>query len=70
MSYRAKIVSVTGVSPREAAVIEEVMRAESPTLDALDVRAFNRLARASKLELEMLRVEDPAVARLYEEQAR
>jgi hypothetical protein len=70
MSYRAAIIKATGVDIAEAAVIEEIMRVDRPTLEALTSREFNRLARVSKQAIDELRVEDPEVAAFYEGLAR
>lgn len=61
--------AVVGIDADEAAVVEELMRVEHPTLDHLDSRRFNRLARDSKMALDILRHEDPVCAAFYERQA-
>jgi hypothetical protein len=64
--YTGAIIAATGVGEREAKVVEEVMRVNSPTLDALTVGEFDSLAR---LSLAAYRRLDPETARFYERQA-
>ena len=68
MSYTEAIhEAVPGLSAEDARTVEELMRVERPTLDALDRRQFNRLARQSKIDLDDLRKNDPEVASWYEQ---
>lgn len=67
--YTAAIMKATGADAREASVIEEIMRLERPTLDALTGRGFDVLARQSVKVLAVLRDEDPETAAFFEKQA-
>lgn len=59
--YRKAIMEACEVDAKEASLIEEVMRASYPTLDHLDSRSFNRIAREAKKALN-----DPELQKLYE----
>ena len=65
MSYQENIIKACKLSgdsaEKESEMIEEVMRCQHPTLDGLDARTFNQLARLSKEALK-----DPELRALYE----
>jgi hypothetical protein len=67
--YTDAIAKAVGCDDREALVVEEVMRVETPTLDHLDARRFNHLAREAKATLQDLRSTDPECAAWYEKAA-
>lgn len=69
MIYRQVIMDGCDVGEREAAVIEELVRVEIPTLEHLTRRQLVAAARRAHENLEILRDEDPRVAAFYEESA-
>lgn len=65
--YRRAIWKVTGCELEDAAVIEELMRVEYPTLDHLDAMRFDEEARIAAATLYYFRKNDPDIAQFYEE---
>ena len=64
--YERDIWRATGCAVEDAAAIEELMRVEYPTLNHLDRRRFNKIARDAKSDLAWLRRHDPETAAFYE----
>jgi hypothetical protein len=69
--YNETIREACGVDSEEASVIERVLRADpsTSTLDHLSRGDLARAARDAQEVLEILRAEDPEVARFYEREA-
>ena len=67
--YQQVIAERLGVEPREAAIIEAVLRVETPTLDHLSRLELVLAAEAAQEVLAELRQVDPDAAAWYERQA-
>lgn len=68
--YAQTIAEDLGVTRNEAAVIEEVLRVEHPTLDHMSRAQLAREARVSQQVLEEMRRTDPECAAWYTKCAR
>ena len=69
--YLPRIMTAAGCDEKTARVVEEVMRVEAPTLDALTPMAFDGLARRAHRDLAFFREDHEFgwVAEFYEKQA-
>lgn len=65
--YERSIWKATDCPLEDASVIEELMRLEYSTLDHLDKRRFNQIARNAQKDLAYLRKHDPETAAFYEQ---
>lgn len=67
--YVPRISETVGADERDAAIIEQIMRVDSPTLDWLSPNDFDNLAWAAKDALAWDRANDPETASFYARQA-